>query len=46
MKPYEKPRLDKRAILLAVTAQTVPSDFTPPPPDDNEDGNDGGGVII
>lgn len=47
MKRYEKPRLDKRAILPAVTAQISSDAASPPPlpPDNNEDGNDEGGGI-
>ncbi|MCX7303317.1 MAG: hypothetical protein NTV73_03110 [Hyphomicrobiales bacterium] len=45
MTRYEKPRLEKRAMLSVVTAQSVPSNFTPSPQDGNEDGNDEGGGI-
>ena len=46
MKQYEKPRLDKRAILPAVAAQPISSDAVSPPPDNNDDGNDEGGGIV
>ena len=47
MKQYEKPRLDKRAILPAVTALSNSSGAVSQPPDNNgnEDGNDEGGGI-
>jgi hypothetical protein len=43
MKQYKKPRIDKRAILPAVTAQILSEAASPP--DNNEDGDDEGGVI-